>query len=958
MFKRIFSPGWEHQDPRIRRKALESGDAPAKAVAKAAREDNDPDVRRCAVEQLDDLELLAVLAGTEPVSDIRAVAGRRQRELLAAPLQVGPPLEARLERLRHACSSELCTFLARQAQAVEIRSAALQQVKETAELCAVAVEDPVAAVRHAALERIDDPQGWARVAREARNKDKQVSRLASERLKAWQVERSGRESAERLCKQMEGLLAGTLKAGDDVGVRRLDGQKASLESSFSPQLAVRYKHARDQVVAEIERLTVLQSDKRALCAELESLLAGVDDEARKALRSEEDLLVSLESATGRWQLLAPDANDDDPLAQRFAALVQRVRRESARLASDRACVVPMQALVQQARGLSQEVGELDESLIKTLERRWAALKQPASASLVAAQQQDFDHALQALQARLEQQRRQCRQALDAAESLLTELEAALQQDELERALSLRNRIRHQLETAKAIEPRKQRAIRDRLEGMKPRIEELRRWRRWGDRDARLRLCTEIEALAVSDLSAKDIAARVRTARDAWKHIDRAEGPARETLWQRFDQACTRAYVPYQREQREQAARREANFEQKQALCRELDAFERDTDWKQVDWHAADERVRKARGRWRRIGPVPGKMRKALEKNYRDVLERLESHLGKERERELRRRRALIMEVEQLATAPDCRAAGRAVKQAQSQWKPAVLAAPQLEQSLWKQFRSACDAVYTRIREQREAIDADQQTNLERKIALCKDLEALLEHKDVNTRDLAQRLDKARNEWAAVGAIPRKVERTIQARFEALEKRYTQCKQQALRAAEDALLQGLQARSRLCERLEVAVLEPTLETASRQALVEETRQAWHRLDALDASHENVLCERLDLASRALGGDDQARRTLFAALPKNLDTCLELCLEMEIAVGIDSPAEFTDARMQYQVSRLAEAMHHRLKEPRSRQQRLRDLQKAWYQVGPVPREAQGSLEARFGRALAASGSGHES
>ena len=958
MFNRLFTPKWEHTNPGIRRNALESGVAPAEAVAKAAREDEDPEVRRCAVERLDDLELLADLVATEPAPDIRAVAGRRQQELLAGPLQEGPSLEARLAILGPECSSELCVFLAGQAQVAEIRSAALEQVSDTAVLCAVAVEDPIAAVRRVALERIDDPQGWEMVAREARKKDKQISRLARERLDAWRKACSDRESAERLCQEMEGLLSGTLKAGDDLRIRRLDGQKDQLESSFTPQLTVRYEHAREQAVAEIERLTALHKARRAICMELESLLAGMSDDEGMGTQTAEDLLVSLEAVIARWQALLPEADDDKPLAQRFAGLVQQVRRESGRLASDHARTIPLQALVQQARELSQGKAEIAEARIRKLERHWTTLEQPTSRALAEELQHDFDSALQALRARLERQHQQRMQALDTAEGQLAELEVALQQGELERALSLRNRVRHQLKTAKGVDQRRQRALQERLEGMQPRLEELRQWRHWGGGEARPRLCTEIEALADSGLTAEEIAARVRNARDAWKRIDRAEGPAGEALWQRFDQACTRAYEPYQREQREQAAQRAAHFDQKHALCRELDAFERDTDWKQVDWHAADQRVRKARERWRRIGPVPGKARKNLEKNYHEILERLESHLGKERERELRRRRALIAKVEQLATAPDGRTAAREVKQAQARWKPAVLAAPKLERSLWKQFRSACDAVFNHIREQRNATDAEHQANLERKTALCAELEALLDNADIDSRDLVQRFGKARSEWAEAGAIPRTAERPMQARFEKLEKRLAQRKQQQARAATELLLQGLQARSRLCERLEAEVLASTLEAASCQALVEETRQAWQSLGVLDKRHEKVMHERFDRACRSLGGDDQARQTLLEGLSANLEQRLELCLKMEIAAEIDSPAEFAEARMRFQVSRLADAMQHNLDERLSPQERLRDLQMAWYQAGPVPGEMRDGLNTRFERVIAAIGSLPES
>jgi exonuclease SbcC len=145
--------------------------------------------------------------------------------------------------------------------------------------------------------------------------------------------------------------------------------------------------------------------------------------------------------------------------------------------------------------------------------------------------------------------------------------------------------------------------------------------------------------------------------------------------------------------------------------------------------------------------------------------------------------------------------------------------------------------------------------------------------------------------------------------------------------------------------------------SHQVLVEETRQAWQALDTLDTHYEKVLRERLDLASLALGGDDQARQTLLEGVPKNLDKRLELCLQMEIAAGIDTPTEFAGARMEFQVSRLADALHHKLEEPRACQDQLWHLQIAWYQAGSVPGDAQGSLDARFGLAIASSGSGNE-
>jgi exonuclease SbcC len=155
--------------------------------------------------------------------------------------------------------------------------------------------------------------------------------------------------------------------------------------------------------------------------------------------------------------------------------------------------------------------------------------------------------------------------------------------------------------------------------------------------------------------------------------------------------------------------------------------------------------------------------------------------------------------------------------------------------------------------------------------------------------------------------------------------------------------------RLCEQLETGVLRGGLAEADRQALLQETTQAWEALAPLDPTSEAGLRQRFELASRALAGDAEARQSLEGALAKNLSQRLDLCLQMEIEAGIDSPPGFEAARLQLQVSRLEDALKHRQEDAAA--DRLRVLQLAWHQAGPPPAAEKPALEARFARALAA-------
>jgi len=949
MFTRLFKPKWEHPDPRIRSQALESGDVPPEVLVKAAREDQDPSVRRCAVERLADLELLASLFVSEPIPDIREAASCRLREVLAGPLPSGPPLAVRLHAMRQAASPELWTFLARDAQAAEIRVAALQQISDTDVLCVIAIDDAVASVRRAALERIDDPRGWEVVARDARNKDKQISRMARERLDAHRKSQAEREIADRLCADLEALAAETAEAGSRQHFLRLTSDWDQLETQPAPLLGARFTRARRQVAAAIEHFNTVLAARQSLCTDLEVVLGTLKETAERDAVCMPELPERLHQARTRWQELTPAVADDDPQAQRFADLLRQIEGVSERLAMDQARSVPLRALVQQADELLADTGELQERYVTDLERRWEALERPTAAGLAEALQQEFNSRRESLRKRLKRQATQRRQALEEAESLIDGMDSVLKEGELARALSQRDRVRHLLKIAAGSDERKRAALQARLQRLHPRLEQLRQWRHWGSGNARERLCAELEALAGSVLPAAELATRVRTAREDWKRIDRGEGPAREALWQRFDQACSQAYAPYQQERREQAERLAAHLARKQALCRELDAFERDTDWKTVDWRAADRMVRSAAERWRRIGAVPAKARKSLEKDYRAVLARLESHLETERERELRRRRALIARVEQLAASPDLRSAIREAREAQEMWSPTVQAGQAQEQQLWKAFRQACDAVFSKAKQERAAADTERQANLDRKLALCAELEALLEDPQVNFHDLAQRFSAVAAEWRAIGALPRQQERSVEARYEALGKRLACRRQQESEAAEQALLQGVRERSRLCERLEAAVLENNLAEADRIGLAENTRRAWETLAPLDAPQVTGLQRRFELAGRALAGESGAREELLAALPRNLAHRLELCLQMEIAAGLESPAEFGEARMRLQVSRLADALGHRQEDTVAGAGRLRELLLDWYQTGPAPVEAHAGLAARVERVI---------
>jgi exonuclease SbcC len=941
IFSRFRRPKWKHPDPCVRREAVGSGSVPEEQLARVVHEDQDPQVRRLAVVLLGQPRLLHELAIGDRDQDVRTRARERLVQLLIADPASPPPLVERLVIVKRLRDPELAEQLALRAQDPDIRLAALVTVTDTETLCAIAVGDNLAAVRRAALDQVVEPWGWERVAREARGRDKQVARTARAYLQAHRRILAQQEQASALCVAMEALAEAAPAAGTGARFRALVSRWERIEPAPAREAQERFARARSVTEGTIARFAVRQDRARALCGQLEGLVGELRAGTVQEMGRMEEIRASLQQVQAQWR------EPEETLQDRFRSLREELQAGIQDLSQALELQAGARSMLDRGRESLSNPSRIDEQTLEALERAWRDTKHPPGA-MGERLQGEFDALLRELRGRLKQERQRREQALAEAEGMMADLETALAQGELQAAVSFRDRIRHRLKVSGKQGGRRRPALHQAIRPIEARLEELLRWRHWGSSQAREHLIEEVQALPAGGLGAEETAARVRRIRDAWRRIDHQEGAAPEALWACFDAACNQAYAPYQRRQEEQARQRKQALERKRALLGELQAYERETDWKGVDWPAADRRVRAARQRWRRLGPVPRPARKALEGTYQETVARLETHLNQERERELRRRRALIQRIEPLAGAEDLRQATEEVKRAQAQWRPTVQASRAEEQALWDAFRGACDAVFERQRALCEEADLERQDNLANKRQLCDELEAALEAPDMDMEGLDRHLAQVEAGWGAIGAVPRGQEAGLERRLAELKQRLGQRRGRAVRDAREVELRVIQERSALCARLERAVLG---EQHDGPGPLEVAEGQWAALGGDGVVHQEALDQRFRAACDALRGDAVAQGRLHEAAAGHLQTRRRLCLEMEILAGVDSPPAFAAERMRLQVSRLSEALHQHGEDPEARWRSLIQLQRDWALSAPVPLEEADALERRFAGALAA-------
>ncbi len=942
----------------------------------------DPAVRRDALQHIRDLRVVLHSAQHDPDRDVQAYARTRLCDVLAAPMQdeslellapadvppvagASPDVTADVSSpaasgsnliesrgLRQAALDQLtddeCAQLAKNAVEPDTRQAAVARLNDENFLLDIALHDPSAAVRLAAVERIHDRTHLETIAKQFRNRDKSVYRKVQERLDAYQQEALRRQRLEQLCEDVEHLTWDGETGLNAARFPRLDKEWQSLESYADDTLKTRYLAAKNRFLGYRQDSAARRMARKDICTSLEQTLATLRQEPELTEELAAILQTALTEAEQRWQQqgVAED-NEARRLDQQYHELIKAIAEQQQRLQNRHEQAEQHRALCQHAEALLNQPSEVLETDLKELKKRWQELAHPEHEALAAQLQSQFDGLLEQLRQRMQKQLALRDHELEELTHTLDQLEQALDNGELQRAITLNDQARHQLRQAIGLSRKQIAALESRLQNFTPRLNDLRGWKRWGTQQARESLCADAEGLIGSTASPVELAQRIKDLRAAWKKLDTTDGAAPRALWKRFDKACEKAYEPCQVYFEAQTQERQRNLARKQAICEQLEQFEAQTDWERVDWRKADQLQRDAQKQWYKIGPVNRSDKKSLERRFEAAVKRLENRLKEEREREVKRRQDVIRQIQALIDTPDLTQAIEFTKRAQAQWSPTVQASRKEEQTLWHEFRAACDAIFDRRLAEQQAAEQELQAHLAQRIALCEEVESLTQVNSDGIKQALVRLGEIQQQWAAAAPIPRSQQKAIEKRFDEAVKRVERRKHDLEQAKIREEQRNIRLRTQLCTQVERLLWS---DEQTHDALVDIKAQ-WAALTPLKNPQAAALEQRFLKACQSVEEGGSAKTGLQAAAAANVKRKQLLCLRLEVLAKIDSPPEFAKARMEYQVARLTESLTGGALARKSLTEEVRAIQDEWHSMGALPPDQEQVLEARFARALSA-------
>jgi len=616
-----------------------------------------------------------------------------------------------------------------------------------------------------------------------------------------------------------------------------------------------------------------------------------------------------------------------------------------------AAVGNFQAILDEINALLEASGGIDETRAKKVRKAVDALRgadstpaagedqgaadpdqpaddRPAADSELEAQ---VDAALETLRARIHKQVEHRNRDYEKAHRLMDELETLLKQNELQAAERAYHTLMSIMGNIPGLSEQRWRDIEKRLNRVRPRLRKLESWRHWGTTQVRQQLIDQVTTLKDAGLPPEKLAKQIKQARAQWQALDKSGDHSGKGLWKEFDRACEEAYKPCTVHFENLRKLHAENLSKRQAVIDDLNARYASTDWKHPDWRDLGKAIRQARRNFYNIGAVDNRQRKPLARALDAALEKFEEHLSDERERSLRTRERLISDIEALAEVASLRDALERLEALKKQWTITVTGKRALENMLWKRFQDACDHVYRRRDAERREQETERHANLKQKRALIDELTRAAAAGDAELLASTSTLARTRQQWEAIGWVPRKDEDSLEKRWRAAQQQFTDAQRAAESRAHVSALDNLARRAALCHQWEQAALAGR---APEPATVE---AEWTALPAPGGSHAAAIEQRF---SQALGRPDAA------TLSDNLAAKRSACLRLEVLLELESPEDCQDERMAYKVERLNAA----LKKETGAQDSPEDLLLAALTTGAVPADAATSIERRIESCLA--------
>ncbi len=951
MFKKLFRPKWQHDNPVIRKEAILSlkTDDPAlhQILAECAQTDDSLEVRQSAISQLTDSTLLRALC-EDPDESIRDTAINRFADMLSG-ITGNMDNEQRQQAIDN-CSQAMLFEIACRKTDNSVQEQALTLLTDQNYLVELLKISENSRTRQMAVAGIVDPQSLKSAITMLKNKDKRALQMAKGKLNALKEKSRSQqhlmEQQQTTCTQMEALAESSYQSQYAGKYNILQQQWQSLEGKQQGKqdkpLSERFRKAAALCLKTIElhqkeeELRLAEEEQHQLCKRIQEQICDDLEQNITQLNHSDDLnSTSVADFQETYSILK--SNWQSQREKYRPHPKEQMRYDKASLLLDDYLIASNRLLTQldsfnvifekitnrERKVQFKQLQDWLDKLTKKIQSVQWPEQLPYPANL-----QKLNELQQQLHAELEKLKSEQTQIKHNLQQQLNDLDSKLDNGSIDEAHSLLPRIRSNLDKLNSQE---QKTFERQYFQLSKRLSEYDDWRQFATDPKREQLCEEMEKLVEIAIPIQQKSQAIKELQQEWKQL----GDSRNTrhLWQRFKSAADNAYAPCKQYFEAQNQLRAHNYEQRKKICRELQQFIQQADWENADWKAAEKIYAVAKEEWRTFAPVDRAKIKGIQQEFNALLDQLNSKLRGQRQSNSAAKEALIQQAEALIECEDVQEAIDQAKGLQQKWQNIGITYRKDNQTLWKKFRKACDAVFERRNHERETAEHDREDNLRLALEICQRIRELASQPDDQLTQNQAQFKTLKNEYHQLGAVPKKHYENTKQQYHQLCEYFQQQFEGIAKRRQQQALQEIQRCAAICNRLENQLLSDTEKTG--------LKQQWQKPEVLPEAWWESINQRFELAINHDSTQDQTPS-------QHEDSLRLLCIRAEILADMKTPEEDQEQRMQYQMGRLSAG----LGQDRTSHDKMHaapDLQLEWCASPSISAENYEKLQDRFSKAM---------
>ncbi|MBV1932532.1 MAG: DUF349 domain-containing protein [Porticoccaceae bacterium] len=905
IFDTLSRPKWRHKNPDIRKKAIAELDD-QDLLLEVVKVDTDIEVQAAALARITDPNILDIiidsLGDSLPEANQQQARSQRLKQLLPEQRSTNS------EQLANMSDDTTLIRIASLSNDTQLISAAIMQIEDEEFLKDVASNHALAKVRLQAAQGISNTTTLKALMTATKGRDKAIYRHCKTLLEQHHADQQLKAEQQRQIQKLAQAARQLTQAADSPEYK---GRYHLLEQQWSTLGAFASFVQQEQFQQDL----LVCAKRLASIAEAQASDTHRQLEQAEASQAFHTLLAELE-ALNQASVLPVNCHDISQLSTRLDDIDSRWQASSeicappgeltntfrTHIKAWRSILNTLKTLTDKKSRLERVLGEaqnVDHSDYQSLQRQIELVQKLLSIlpwpeshrASVPSQLNQLKQALSQLNTHLDNLNKNQEQHRKQADTALNNMRMALDNKRSKDASRAHNKVKQAL---KSLPHKIQQDVDEQLRPLSLQLSEIRDWQDFALEPKKVDLCASMKSLIGVADDAETLAAKIQTLQDEWKSLGvLPHGSREQELWKAFKAAADKAWLPCKAAFTEQAKVRQANFENRMALVNQLKNYESQMAWPgpdttaeseqtasgetipgaKPDWPLVQQTLDSAREAFKNIQPVDRDGERKSQKAFRTICDKIYQHIKDEYQRNILLKEQVVEKAKALLNLEELQDAIDQAKHLQRDWKAIGMTPMKVDRKLWKAFREACDSVFARLDEQRDQRKAEVDEQVTQAETLLAQAHTLLNSDDDDQRlRLKKDLAELSQQFYNI-ELPDKVRQRLSKDFNDLGNKAEVVIKQIRAKREQANWDYLSEKIRAC----------TLKNTDPDT----ANELWQQQGELPKGIDKKSLEIFWQQGPSSDSDEQLR---------------EACIALEIFGELESPAEDKTARMNYQMQRL--------------------------------------------------------